>query len=776
MTQQIKHVAVFGSGVMGASIAAHFTNAGIPVLLFDIVPKDAGDRNILAKEAVRKLLKADPEPFMNRENARLITPANIEDDMNLLSDCDWILEAILEDPKLKRRLYKQIQIARKPGSIVSSNTSTIPLAQLVKGMPKKFSQDFLITHFFNPPRYLRLFELVAGPSTRDEAVETVRNFADRRLGKSVVACNDTPGFIGNRIGIYWLQAAVYKALEDKLPIEEADAVLSRPVGIPRTGVFGLLDMVGLDLMPHILNSMKERLEETDPFHAVNRDFPLLEKMIADGYTGRKGKGGFYRLNPDSKEKVKEAINLQTGAFSKAIRPKLDSVTEARKKGLYALVNHPDRGGKYAWWVLARVLSYAASLVPEIADDITAVDEAMRQGYNWRYGPFELIDLIGADWFRNRLESDGLPVPPLLMTARGRSFYRTVNGQRQYLDTEGKYQNFQRPDGVLLLADIKQSAKPVAKNMSACLWDIGDGVLCLEFTSKMNSLNPLILSMIRKAIKLCRRRYKALVIYNEGSNFSVGANVGLLLAAMKLRAWFAVGYLIGQGQKTFDALKHAPFPVVGAPSGMALGGGCEILLHCDAIQAHSETYTGLVETGIGVVPGWGGCKEMLLRWAQDREKPRGPMPPVTNSFEMIATAKVAKSAAQAREMMILRNQDQITMNRDRLLADAKARALSLVEGYKPPERDNLYLPGETARVALEMAVAGFQRLGLATAHDMVVAKHLAHVLSGGETDHLKPVTDRKVLALEKAQFLLLARHPDTQARVAHILKTGKPLRN
>ncbi|RED50747.1 3-hydroxyacyl-CoA dehydrogenase/enoyl-CoA hydratase family protein [Aestuariispira insulae] len=774
--KKIGKVAVFGSGVMGASIAAHITNAGIPVILLDIVPEGAEDRNILAKTAIKKLLKSDPEAFMHPSNAALITPANIEDDMHRLAECDWILEAIIEDIKLKRRLYKQIQLARKPGSIVSSNTSTIPLGDLVKGMPKKFSQDFLITHFFNPPRYLRLFEMVAGPDTKSDALEMIRSFADRKLGKSVVNCHDTPGFIGNRIGIFWLQCAVAKALDDGVPIEAADAALSRPCGIPKTGVFGLLDMVGLDLMPRILSSMKESLPPDDPFHSVNRDFPLLDKMIADGYTGRKGKGGFYRLKPDTDKKIKEAINLTTGDYAKAQKPKLESVQLARKKGLKAFIGHPDQAGQYAGWVLLRVLAYAASLVPEIADDILSVDEAMRQGYNWKYGPFELIDQLGTGWFRERLQAEGIDVPPLIQTAGNRSFYRTHRGQRQYLDLTGDYRDFQRPDGILLLADIKHASKPVARNMSANLWDIGDGVLCLEFTSKMNSLNPFTLSMIRKAIKLCQRRYRALVIYNEGSNFSVGANVGLLLGAMKIRAWFAVRYLIKQGQETFDALKHAPFPVVGAPSGMALGGGCEILLHCDAIQAHAETYSGLVETGIGVIPGWGGCKEMLFRWSQDRTKPRGPMPPVINSFEMIATAKVAKSAAQAQEMLILRDGDGITMNRDRLLADAKARALAMVDDYRPPEPANIYLPGETARAALEMAVEGFKRMGLVTAHDSVVAKHLGITLSGGDTDHLKPVSGNRLLELERDQFVSLARMPASQDRVSHILKTGRPLRN
>jgi 3-hydroxyacyl-CoA dehydrogenase len=370
----------------------------------------------------------------------------------------------------------------------------------------------------------------------------------------------------------------------------------------------------------------------------------------------------------------------------------------------------------------------------------------------------------------------MPVPPLLEDAAGRPFYRVEAGQQQYLGTDGDYRNVPRPAGVVLLEDIKRRRAPVAKNRSASLWDIGDGVLCLEFHSKMNSLNPLILRMIEKAIRIIPNRYRALVIYNEGSNFSVGANIGLLLFAMKLRAWFAVRYLISSGQNVYQALKYAPFPVVGAPSGMALGGGCEILLHCDAVQAHAETYTGLVEVGVGIIPGWGGCKEMLSRWIASNKRPGGPMPPVVKAFETLSTATVAKSAAEAKRFSFLRVDDGITMNRDRVLADAKAKALSLADGYEPPQPQDISLPGPTARVAMEMAVDGFRKLGKATAHDVVVSNALAQVLSGGVTDITEFVSEQELLDLERDVFVTLAKHPGSIARVAHMIKTGKPLRN
>ncbi|MGH6946659.1 MAG: 3-hydroxyacyl-CoA dehydrogenase NAD-binding domain-containing protein [Kiloniellales bacterium] len=773
---EIRTVAVFGAGVMGAGIAAQVANAGVPVRLFDVATTDGGDRSAIAVNAIERLLAADPAPLMHKRNAELIEPANIDDDIDLIADCDWIVEAVVERLDVKQALYEKIARVRRPGTIVSSNTSTIRLANLVESLPESFARDFLITHFFNPPRYLRLLEVVPGPLTRPDALAATERFADLRLGKTPVRCKDTPGFIANRIGIYWLQCAVLQAMDAGITVEEADAVLGRPVGVPKTGVFGLLDMVGIDLMPHVLGSMATSLAKDDPFHTIHREPELIKRMIAEGYTGRKGKGGFYRLKPDAPEKVKEGLDLASGDYRTSRKPALASVAKSKCGGLRALLAHPDKGGRYAWWVLSRTLRYAAELVPEIADDIVAVDQAMRLGYNWKYGPFELIDRLGADWFAQKLRSDGQPVPPLLAMAEGRRFYRTEAGRLQYMTVDGAYRNLARPDGVLLLSDIKRRKRPVARNRSASLWDIDDGVLCLEFHSKMNSLNLLTLRMIEKAIRLVPGGYRALVVYNEGSNFSVGANIGLLLIAMKLRAWFLVRALVRRGQKVYTRLKYAPFPAVGASSGMALGGGCEILLHCDAVQAHAETYAGLVETGVGIVPAWGGCKELLLRRIASKAPPFGPMPPAIKTFETIGMASVARSAEQAKELMFLRSGDDITMNRDRLLADAKAKALELAKDYAPPESPRISLPGRTAFAALSLAVDGFRRTGKATPHDVVVGKQLATVVSGGDTDMTETLGEDDLLALERRAFLALARQPASVARVAHMLKTGRPLRN
>ncbi|MFG1464365.1 3-hydroxyacyl-CoA dehydrogenase NAD-binding domain-containing protein [Xanthobacter sp. DSM 24535] len=773
---EIKKVAVIGAGVMGAGIAAHVANAGIPVLLLDIVPQGATNRNAIAEGAIARLLKADPAAFMSKAAAKLVTAGNIEDHLDQIATCDWIVEAVIERLDIKQALYAKIEAARTPGSAVSSNTSTIPLADLTAGLPESFARDFLITHFFNPPRYMRLLEIVAGPKTDPATVAKVSAFADVKLGKTIVTCKDTLGFIANRLGTFWLNLAVGEAIDKGLKVEEADAVMGRPFGIPKTGIFGLLDLVGLDLMPHVQGSLERALPKNDPFHATLRDVPLLKTMIETGYTGRKGKGGFYRLNRENGGKVKEAIDLSTGQYRLQEKAALPELEDGGGKDLLALLSAPGAAGRYSWAVMGRTLAYAARLVGEAADDVVAIDEAMRLGYNWKWGPFELIDKIGAANVIARLKADGEPIPDLLAMAEAQPFYRVENGTRQYLGLDGAYHDVTRPDGVLLLADIKLNSTPLMKNGSAALWDIGDGVVCLEFTSKGNSLDEGIITLLGKSIRLVKDKYKALVIYNEGSNFSVGANLGLALFACNIAAFGEVEKLVATGQKAYQELKYAPFPVVSAPAGMALGGGCEILLHSDAVQAHAESYIGLVECGVGLLPGWGGCKEMLTRWQNAKGMPKGPMPATSKVFELVSVATVSKSAAEAKEYLFLREGDGITMNRDRLLADAKAKALALAENYVPPKPKDLTLPGPSGKTALVMAAEGFHKRGMATKHDLVVAGALAEVLSGGKADHIEPVTEAQVLELERANFMRLIKTNATLARIEHTLETGRPLRN
>ncbi len=778
----IARVGVVGAGVMGAGIAAHVANAGLPVVLLDIVPADASDRNVLAAGAIEKLKKAKPAPLMSEKFARRITPGNLEDHLPLLAECDWIIEAVVERLDVKQAAFRQIDSVRKPGSIVSSNTSTIPLGRLLEGLPENFQRDFLITHFFNPPRYMRLLELVVGERTRREAADAVRAFCDVALGKSVVDCRDTPGFIANRIGTFWIEAATIEAIEGGLTVEEADAVAGRPMGFPKTGVFGLMDLVGIDLGPHIAASLLATLPADDAYRSLHRDLPLIRKMIEGGLTGRKGKGGFYRVDKSAGGRTRLAIDLATGEYRPSVKASLASLSAARAaKGpaaLRALVEHPDRGGRYAWNMLSRTLAYAASLVPEIAGDVASVDEAMRCGYAWERGPFELIDQLGPAWLAGRLAAEGRAVPALLAAVGEGSFYRVESGRRQQFGVDGAYHDIVRPDGVLRLADVKLAGKPVARNSSASLWDLGDGVLCLEFHTKMNALDEGVIRMVQTAMgRIDGRTFKALVLHNEAENFSVGANIGVVLFAANVAAWPLIEASVEAGQQTFKALKYAPFPTVGAPSGMALGGGCEILLHCSAVQAHAESYIGLVEVGVGLIPGWGGCKEMIGRWVTHPARPGGPMPPVAKVFETISTARVATSAAEAQELLFLRPTDGITMNRDRLLADAKAKALALVAaGYRPPAPPEISLPGPSGRAALDMAVAGFRASGAATAHDEVVARRLAVVVSGGDTDPTDTLTEDDLSRLERQAFMDLLRTPGTLARIEHMLDTGKPLRN
>lgn len=775
----IKQIAVIGSGVMGMGIAALAANAGYDVLLLDIVPKDASDRNMLAKGAIDKALKAKIPAFTHKRNAKRVTPGNLEDDLKKLGECDWIIEVVLERLDIKHDVYKKIDAVRKKGSIVSSNTSTIPLEKLTDGMSDSFKQDFLITHFFNPPRFMRLLEIITGPATKKDVKERIEAFAEVNLGKGLVQCKDTPGFIANRIGVYWLMVALYDAIEMGISVEDADAVMSRPIGVPKTGVFGLFDLIGIDLMPLIAKAMLDTLPANDVFRTIYHEPELVTKMIADGYTGRKGKGGFYRLGEN---RTKEAVNLSTGEYAPAKKSKLSSVGAA-KGGLRALIEHEDIGGKYARRVLTKFLHYTASLVPEISDEITSIDDAMRYGYSWKYGPFELIDKLGTKdesgtaYFAKLCEEFGLSVPPIIAAANGKPFYQVEGANKEFLDGKGIYHKIAVPKDAWSLEDIKRNSKPVKKTGSASLWDVGDGVLCLEFTSKMNSIDPDILSLLEECTNIVPQNHRALMIGGDGDNFSVGANLGFFLYACNVAAFGMMSDAIRQGHRTMMALKYAPFPVVGAVHGMALGGGCELTLHCDAAQAHIETYTGLVEVGVGVIPGWGGCKEMLVRhMAKERRGFGGSMPKLRNLFEIIGMAKVSGSAHEAQDMLILNDKSRISMSRARLLNDAKNLALDLSKNYAAPEPAEVHLPGPAAKLALMLAIKGMAALGKVSAHDTRIMEALGTVLTGDKADIKKPVSEQDLLDLEHDMFMSLIQTKPTLDRIEHMLETGKPLRN
>ena len=800
----IERVAVIGSGVMGGGIAAHLANAGASVLLLDVAAKDGPDRSAVARAAVARLAKSNPPAFMHRRAADRIDAGNLEDDLSRAGEADWIVEAVVERLDVKRDLYARLDAVRKPGAIVSSNTSTIPLARLTEGASAALQRDFAITHFFNPPRYMRLLEIVRGPATRPELVDQLRDFADRRLGKGVVECKDTPGFIANRIGVFWLQCALIEAIEAGLGVEQADAALGPAAGIPKTGVFGLLDLIGLDLMPHVAGSMDALLPPGDALRRYMEVPEVLRRMVAGGYTGRKGKGGFYRLRREGGERIKESIDLATGEYRRSERARLACVEAAKTGGARALVEHDSEEGRYAWRVLSSVLAYSASLVPEISDAVAGVDAAMRLGYNWRAGPFELADRLGPGRLADRLRAEGRPVPSLLEAAREGGFYREAGGHIEQIraigigpagtdsggigaagtsateiglagtDPAGGYVPIVPPRGIIRLADVKRGRERVIGNDSASLWDAGRDVACLEFHSRMNTLDQAVLELIGQALDVVPDRFAGLVIHNDGENFSAGANLGEALFAIGAGAWDRLAAAAELGQGTFKAMKYAPFPVVGAPAGIALGGGCEVLLHCDAIVAHAETYAGLVEAGVGLVPAWGGCKELLARYS--RAGPGGPMPPVSRAFETVSLAKVSRSAHEARDLGILRRGDVIVMNRDRVLAEAIDKVHALSPGYAPPEPPVFNLPGPSGKAALALAVGEFARTGKATAHDVVVADALARVLTGGDADLTDEVGEEALLALEREAVLSLVRTAGTRARIEHMLETGKPLRN
>ena len=774
MSNAIERVAVIGSGVMGGGIAAHLANAGAGVLLLDVAAKEGSDRSAVARAAVDRLAKSRPPAFMHRRAARRIDAGNLDDDLPRVAEADWIVEAVVERLDVKRDLYARLDAVRRPGAIVSSNTSTIPLARLVEGASEGLRRDFAITHFFNPPRYMRLLEIVRGPETRPDLVERLRGFADRRLGKGVVECKDTPGFIANRIGVFWLQCALIEAIAAGLGVEQADAALGPAAGIPKTGVFGLLDLIGLDLMPHVAGSMDALLPPGDALRRYMEVPEVLRRMVAGGYTGRKGKGGFYRLRREGGERIRESVDLATGEYHRSERVRLACVDAAKTGGLRALVEHDSEEGRYAWRVLSSVLAYTAALVPGISDDAADVDAAMRLGYNWQAGPFEMADRLGAGWLADRLRAEGRPVPPMLEAAREGGFYRETGGRVERLGAAGGYAPLVRPSGTQRLADVKRGRARVIGNDSASLWDAGRDVACLEFHTRMNTLDQGSLTLIGQALELVPDRFAGLVIHNDGEHFSAGANLGEALFAIGAGAWDRLAGASALGQRTFKAMKYAPFPVVGAPAGMALGGGCEVLLHCDAIVAHAETYAGLVEAGVGLIPAWGGCKELLARYA--RQGPRGPMPPVSRAFETVSLAKVSQSAHEARDMGILRREDTIVMNRDRVLAEAVDKVHALHSGYAPPEPPVFRLPGRSGQAALALAIGEFARTGKATPHDVVVATALARVLSGGNADPIDEVGEDAVLTLERETLLSLVRTPETQARIEHMLETGRPLRN
>ena len=767
----IRRAAVIGAGTMGSGIAGHLANAGVEVVLLDVAGA-APDRDSVARGALERMRSQVPPPFMHPDHAARITTGNIEDHLHRVGDCDWIVEAIVERIDVKRGLYDALESIRRPGSIVSSNTSTLPLALLTERMSPAMRRDFLITHFFNPVRFMRLLELVRGPDTRPEVVEALAEFCDRELGKGVVHCRDTPGFLANRVGVHALQAGLVEAVAQGVTVEEADSVMGRPMGIPKTGLFGLYDLIGLDLMLDVAASLAMALPPDDPFQRVAGGIPMVRTLVSAGRTGNKGAGGFYRGGPGARE----VVDLQSGEYRPVERAATDAARSGERDGLRALVEHRSAAGRFARRVLARSLGYAASLVPDVSDEVVSIDEAMKLGYGWSRGPFEMIDSLGAGWFRDLLAAEDLPVPPVLDALGDSSFYRVDGGRAVHFVMGSGHRPLAHAPGVVRVADFRAIASPMISNHAASLWDIGDGVACLEFHTKANALGPESMALMRRALDKVAERHTALVIHSDAPHFSVGFNLEFVRACIAERGWQRLDDALVEFQHTCRAARDAPFPVVSAAGGMALGGGFEVLLGSDLVQAHANIVVGLVEPIVGLVPSGGGCKEMLWRWTRDAPDEAARTAGALHVFELVGMSRTATSPELARPSRLLGPKDRTTMNRDRLLADAKASALELAGAYESPAPPEIIAPGVPAYDAMCAMLDEMAGKGIALPHDVVVSRCLARVLAGGDASAGESVGEEELFALEREAFLTLARTTATAARIAHMLDRGHPLRN
>jgi 3-hydroxyacyl-CoA dehydrogenase len=774
----LRRVAVLGAGTMGSRIAAHFANAGIPALLLDIILPNQPNRNAAALGGIDTALKQKPAAFFTPETKSLITSGNFEDDLGKIKDCDWVIEAVTENLEIKRNLLEKVIRVRKPGSIFSTNTSGIPLTSIAEGLPSEFRRHFLGTHFFNPPRYLHLLEMIPGPETLPEIWDYVADFSDRHLGKGVVPCKDTPNFIANRIGSFLGATVQNLTIAEDFTIEEVDALTGPLIGLPKSASYRLLDIVGLDVWAHVTKNLYE-LVPNDPWR-VRFVLPhFFGEMIERGWLGDKKGQGFYKRIGKGENKEIHALDLKTLEYHPSKKARFASVEGVRgiedlAQRLRALVALPDRAGTFLWKLFSDLVLYSASMVPEISDRVVEIDRALRWGYANTFGPFELWDALGVEETVARMRKEQRHIPEnveTMLCSGAKSFYQAADHDREphteYFDLlANRYQALEDRPGITALKDLKRARGVVKKNGGASLIDLGDGVLCLEFHSKMNSLGDDQISLIRAGIEETTKDYEAMIIANQGENFSVGANLMLVLLAAQEEEWEELEAAINRFQQATMLIKYAPKPVVTAPFGMTLGGGCEIALHSARVQASAETYMGLVEVGVGVIPGAGGTKETLVRFGDARK-----------AFELIAYAKVSTSAAEARNLGLLRPQDQISMNPERLIDDAKDVALSIAPNYVAGvPRTDIEVGGAEDYALLKTGIYLAREANYITEYDTVVGERLAYVLSGGRLTGHHTVSEQYLLDLEREAFLSLCGQPKTQERMQHMLKTGKPLRN
>ena len=787
---------------MGSAIAAHLANAGLPSFLLDIVPPELSQedrrkgltresssfRNRLAARGLDTALRASPPAFFSPKEARLITIGNIEDHLGWLAQADWIIEAVAERLDIKRALFAKVEANRRPGSLVSSNTSGIPIRTLAEERSREFRQHFLGTHFFNPPRYMKLLELIPGPETLPEVMQAMAEFGERALGKGIVFAKDTPNFIANRIGTFALFTVMRIMTEGDYSIEEVDRLTGPAMGRPKTATFRTADLVGLDTVVHVASNIAQGLsEEAERLAYVIPCF--LQELVKRGWVGEKSGQGFYKRvrGPEGTEIL--ALDYKTMEYRpqrKVSFPSLDTTVgiEDAAERIRALAYADDRAGRFVWQVLRESLLYTAQQVPEISDDIVSVDRAMRWGFGWELGPFEIWDALGVERVSKRMKQEGTTLPPLvakLLDSGNSSFYRREAGRLYAFDlAAGKQvETLERPE-IILLPALHERQRVVARNAGASLIDLGDGVACLEFHSKSNAIGPDIVQMTRTSLELCAERFDALVIGNQGKHFCVGANLMALLFEAQDDNWDEIELMVRAFQDANMALKLFEKPVVAAPFAMALGGGCEICLHAAKIRAAAETYIGLVEVGVGLIPAGGGCKEMLLRSLEgipaEVEVDRFPF--FRHAFETIAFGRVSTSAKDAQRLGYLRPTDRFTMNQDRLLYEAKQVALAMVaEGYTASRpRDDIKVLGERAIATAETQLYNLKSGGYISDHDDLIARKLANVLAGGKVTPGTVVTEQYLLDLEREAFLSLCGERKSQERMQHMLRTGKPLRN
>ena len=811
--KRINKVAVLGAGTMGARIAAHFANAGVPSYLLDIVPPDAGApaRSKIAAAGLDAAKKSKPAAFMEPSLARLVTVGNFDDDLKKLAEVDWIVEAVVENLEIKRALLRKVEAVRKPGTIVTTNTSGLPVGKIAEGFSDDFRRSWFGTHFFNPPRYMRLLELIPTPEADQAAMDAISHFCDLQLGKGVVLAKDTPNFIANRIGTFSVLNVMRLMQEMDLSIEDVDALTGQAVGWPKSATFRTIDLVGLDVLGHVVGNM------TTNVHDERSDLRLPDfftRMLQRKMLGDKTKAGFYKRmkGGEGKEDERMALDWKTLEYHPRQRPKFAALdiakniedTGTRLRMLLGLEGggpqKGDKAGAFLWSALADLWRYSANRIPEISDSIVEIDRAMRLGFNWELGPFELWDVAGVEPTVARMKKEGKPVAPnaeKLLAAGHKGWYideaKSPSGRKFWSLQTDNWQPVQVPAGVWSVTVAKKSNGVVKKNSGASLVDLGDGVACIEFHSKMNSLGADIIGLINQTLKPNGPgdNFDAFVITNDATNFSVGANLMLLLMSVQEEEWDDVDLGIRQFQGMTQAVKFSPKPVVSAPFGLCLGGGTEISLHAAARQPHAELYTGLVEVGVGLLPGGGGCKEMLLRAVDGAAAVRSGrisgdalarsvdmLEAMKRAFELIATGKVVTSAHEARSLGFLDESDRITMNRERILSDAKARVLELVRaGYEPPvPRTDIPAPGENLLATLKMGVHLMRQGGFITDYEVKLGAKIAEVLCGGNVTPGTPVSEQYILDLEREGFKSLCGEKKTQERIQYTLKTGKTLRN